>query len=363
VSGHGYGHATRSEAILAALREAAPDAELHVVSDAPERLFASVAGVRYRARPIEVGLVQRDGVESDIAATEVRLERFLDEFEALAEDEARFLGAIGARIVVGDIPAIAFAAAARAGVPSIAVSNFTWDFIYAPRADASSVFRRAVERFSDAYRNAELHLRLPFSPPSGPFRRSADVPLVVRPARTEPAATRAALGLAADPRPLVLLSFGGLGMELAGDGFRTDPLHHYLRVGGVETVKTEGNFTSLPGSAFFHPDLISAASVVVSKPGYGIVSEAVAAGRPLLYVARHDFPEFPILVDGLRRHVPCLEVSLEDVRSGAIGGAVAAMEREIGAVAPSPARRRPIERVDGARVVANEVLALARSAA
>ena len=44
--------------------------------------------------------------------------------------EAAAIRASGAKVVVGDIPPLAFEAAARAGVPSIALGNFTWDWIY-----------------------------------------------------------------------------------------------------------------------------------------------------------------------------------------------------------------------------------------
>ena len=43
-------------------------------------------------------------------------------------------------------------------------------------------------------------------------------------------------------------------------------------------------------------DLVGAADVVVTKPGYGIVSDAIAAGTRMIYTDRGDFPEYPILV-------------------------------------------------------------------
>ena len=54
-----------------------------------------------------------------------------------------FSQAARATVVVGDIPPLAFAAAARAGVPSVAVGNFTWDWIYSGY-DAFEQRRRGV---------------------------------------------------------------------------------------------------------------------------------------------------------------------------------------------------------------------------
>src|SRR5262249_31236704 len=80
-----------------------------------------------------------------------------------------------------DIPPLAFAAAARSGVASIAVGNFTWDWIYsiypAFEEDAPDV----VPTIQRAYRSAELGLRLPFG---GGFEQMAavttDIPLIAR---------------------------------------------------------------------------------------------------------------------------------------------------------------------------------------
>ncbi|MBI2539353.1 MAG: hypothetical protein HYW04_06110, partial [Deltaproteobacteria bacterium] len=48
-----------------------------------------------------------------------------------------------------------------------------------------------------------------------------------------------------------------------------------------------------------YEDLIRAADVVVSKPGYGIVADAIAHQVPLLYTSRGDFPEYPYLVEAM----------------------------------------------------------------
>jgi L-arabinokinase len=41
--------------------------------------------------------------------------------------------------------------------------------------------------------------------------------------------------------------------------------------------------------------LTASADVVISKPGYGVVSECFLNGTPLLYIPRMDFAEYPVL--------------------------------------------------------------------
>ena len=49
-------------------------------------------------------------------------------------------------------------------------------------------------------------------------------------------------------------------------------------------------------SGFRYEDLVAAVDVVVTKPGYGIIAECIAAGTPMLYTSRGDFREYDLLV-------------------------------------------------------------------
>jgi len=61
VSGHGFGHSTRTAEVLRAVREAVPREPLAVVTSAPESLSAKAAfgPFAYRRLACDVGLVQR----------------------------------------------------------------------------------------------------------------------------------------------------------------------------------------------------------------------------------------------------------------------------------------------------------------
>jgi UDP-N-acetylglucosamine:LPS N-acetylglucosamine transferase len=61
-------------------------------------------------------------------------------------------------------------------------------------------------------------------------------------------------------------------------------------------------------------DLIAAASVVVLKTGYGIISECVQAEKPVLYVdSRPGFSEHQFMVRALQENLPCAPVSVDEV--------------------------------------------------
>ena len=70
-------------------------------------------------------------------------------------------------------------------------------------------------------------------------------------------------------------------------------------------------------SGFYHPDLVAASDLVVSKLGYSTVAEAYHAGTALAYVGRPRFPESPILAQWVEGHMVAAEIGEDALRNGA----------------------------------------------
>ncbi|CAN5879555.1 hypothetical protein BH18ACI5_BH18ACI5_20630 [soil metagenome] len=119
------------------------------------------------------------------------------------------------QLVISDAAPLACTSAARAGIPSIVVSNFTWDWIYSGYADAFATHApRIIPLMSEAYALAAAGWRLPMHGGFETIPTVLDLPLVARHAR--PAHTRGKVfGCLRIPgeRPVVLSSFGGYGIH------------------------------------------------------------------------------------------------------------------------------------------------------
>ncbi len=299
----------------------------------------------------DVGLIQKDALTIEEAATAEAVRRFLFGWEALVSREARWLRQSGARLVLGDIPPLAFAAAAEAGVPSIALCNFSWDWIYRHLARRQPALTEAAAHATEAYARAGLLLRLPFAGGLSAFPRIEDVPLVARAPKLAKAEARLRLGL--DARPVVLLSFGGVGMpglEPAAFGGLDDYLFLLTGQAGGGTAPKVRRLDAgdLSAAGLDYPDLVAAADVVVSKPGYGIVTDCIGARTRLVYTDRGDFPEYPILVAEMPRYLPVAFASSADVRAGRLDDALRSV---IALPFPAPPA------TNGAGVAAERVLA------
>jgi hypothetical protein len=351
VSPHGFGHAARTAAVLAALRALRPALEATLFTSVPRWFFEESLDfpVDYRLLVSDVGLVQRSAVEEDLAATVERLERFWAEAKGFHLGEIRRqLCDAGACAVLCDISPFGLLAAKTADLPTVLLENFTWDWIYEPLVEREPRFAPWVERLRALFALADLHLRAepscgaetaaleqaPASPtglsyfpsmrvfPSSSSSSSSSVPTVVPPIARQPRATREAtrarLGVEGG-RPLVLVSFGGVPWLFERlDRWRAAADFDFVVPGGAEREERRGNLLLLPHhTPLFHPDLVAAADVVVGKLGYSTVAEADAAGARLLYLPRPGFREHAVLERFVRERLPCDEMPLDELRSGA----------------------------------------------
>jgi L-arabinokinase len=123
-------------------------------------------------------------------------------------------------------------------------------------------------------------------------------------------------------------------------------------------VSSAGPILALPHelpSGLGFPDLVNAADLLLAKPGYGVASECVLHRTPFVGIERPGFRETPVLMGQLSAFGPCAELSLGDFFDGRWTGAI----RE--ALDSTAAWVDVAE--DGARVVAERILALIGKAA
>ncbi|GBF96473.1 L-arabinokinase-like, partial [Raphidocelis subcapitata] len=160
---------------------------------------------------LDCGSVQLDPFTVD---TKASLEEYYSTVVArrgeLLDAEVSWLRATRTDLVVSDVVPIACAAAAEAGIPAVAVTNFSWDFIYSEylTTQRRPEFRQLVWGIATDYAAASLLLRLPGHVPMPAFQAVEDVPLVVRHAHKSAEQVRSELSLPPGVRIAVLI-YGG----------------------------------------------------------------------------------------------------------------------------------------------------------
>jgi L-arabinokinase len=359
ISGHGLGHAMRMKELLGRVRALDPRGALLVMGSMPGWVFTEPPALpaAFRRMRCDAGASQRNSLRLDVRRTLVENRAFYRGIGGLAREEAGRLRRARVGLVVGDIPPLAFLAASAAGIPSVAVGNFSWDWIYEAYEPAFPSFRPIVELIRDAYARADLLLRLPFHGRMDAFRRVRDIPLITRRAARPRGEIRRALGIPrGERRKVVFVSMGGHDNAGTVGGGRAD-FGDYLYVSFFR-LSAKMRHLILPESraGIPHQEIVAASDCVISKPGYCTVAECIANRTPLVYTPRDDFREFGVMEAAVRRHCAWHRIPRRDFHDGAWAGHLDAF---FAAARPAPAPMR----TDGADVAARIILEMAGGAA
>jgi hypothetical protein len=326
ISGHGFGHASRAIEVINTLVDRRPDLQVIIRSSVAPWLFARTARPGIELSPVEVdtGVVQIDSLHLDAAASVARAEAFMDTFDERVATEAAFLQERGAVMTVSDLPPLGIAAGIAAGLPAFALGNFTWDWIYEHYQGGAPVARRIGEIYAQTTRA----IRLPMWGGFVTMPDVHDVPFVARQSRRDPAEVRAALGIPASVR-VALTSFGGYGLEgLNASALANIDGYHVLLPGMID----EG---AMYDRGYRYEDLVRAVDVVVTKPGYGIISECIANDTALLYTSRGDFREYDVLVERMQPFLRSRFIDHPDLFAGRWGPHLDALLEQPAPVRPA----------------------------
>lgn len=350
ISSHGFGHAARASAILTALHEKRPDIRVEIFTGAPRWFFQASLAFPFGYHPTvsDIGLVQNAPLTEDLPATVERLGQFIP-FPAMQLNSLAYaLQRLDCRIALCDISPVGIAAAKTAGIPSVLVENFTWDWIYQGYLSAEPGLEPFLAPMREVFSSATHHLQArPFCERWGNAEILEPVSRTPRASREE---TRARLGIPADA-PAILLTMGGIPAPFHYLDTLTRLEHlTFIVPGGSEQQEQRKNLVLLPHrSGFYHPDLMFAVDAVVAKVGYSTLAEAYHAGIPFAFVTRQRFRESGVLADFIRQELAGFEIPETRLETGD-------WVDQLPALLEAPRRTRPA--VNGAGQAADAIIAV-----
>ncbi|KAI8821812.1 uncharacterized protein EV422DRAFT_433260 [Fimicolochytrium jonesii] len=293
---NGFGHATRAVVTIKAL--ATLGHHVVIVSSAPPFIFRdtieSCANCELRSiATLCPGVIQKDPVTVDVAETMRQLDVFWTDAKDVVGTEAEWMKGARLDVVCLDAPFLPASVAKQLGIPSILLTNFTFDAIFSALANTPKA-THLVSQCTSMYNSTDLLLRMPGHIPIPAFTHRPDhiidISLIVRKSRESRTAVREMLDIPVDA-PCVLITFGGfeLGEDvLTEEKVLPDGWYGLLacRSAGADAL---GRLRRIRTDRYYMPDLINAADVVMGKCGYGTCSEVVAHNVPLVYVPRSGF--------------------------------------------------------------------------
>lgn len=346
ITGHGFGHAIRTTQVIKLLP---PDLPLILKTTAPERLFREelpgrdfvVVSVEY-----DCGCLQSDSVSVLRRETLTRYGEIARSNAARLPEEVAFLREHGVRCVASDIPSFPLLAAREAGIPGVAVANFTWHDIYSEYVETDTD-AALLRQMAGEYTAATVACLTPLSVPTvgNVFPTVERVPLVARRGKPMRDALSDALGIPRD-KHLALLYLGNWGLDIHWPALEQWTDWVFLIDGPLPLPVA--NARTFDARRWRYADVAASVDAVVSKAGYGTLTECIANSVPLIYLPRYGFREHEALVVGMNVWGGGIEISETAFLAGEWGGVL----QSALAARPDPG----VFPINGADVIANKLV-------
>ncbi len=317
ISGHGFGHAAQVVPVLNALHLLVPDLRVLLRTTVPPSFFKDRLVPPWEVDPVQqdIGCVQNGPLRIDVEATWLAHHRFHDSWEERLQMEVKAMKVAKPNIVLADTPYLALAAGKAATIPTIALASFTWDLVLSEYIAPSSVDSRAtLQLIRRAYAEADLALRITPAPKMELFQRMITIGPIAEPASSAREQLADFLRLAPGERT-VLVGFGGIPLDSL-PFHRLESLTGYRFIFDGSIPPESRKFVAATSLPFSFKTLMASVDVIMTKPGYGTLVEAVALQTPMIYVRRYNFADEQSLVDYLHRYGRGIELSMSDFTQG-----------------------------------------------
>ncbi len=327
ISGHGFGHARRSAEIIRCLLRQTSDLTVHIRTSAPEFIFAPLpkGRITLESAALDPGAIEDDALRVSRDKTIAAVESTLASSEALLSREVDFLRRSGVRLIVADIPFLAGELARRTGLSVIGCANFTWDWIYEPWLTNFPHDRQLLNIISQHYSRFSILLQMPFGGVSEVFPEVHKTPLVAWPSEMTPEAVLDLLPPAARrdaPRILVGMR-GGCCPEVLRRAAISMPDVTFLVNDSIAVAENVVPVTL--GRGLMFADVQRVCEGVISKLGYGLVSDCAAMGTGIIWPMRDGFREDPVMAAEANSLVRLSQIAVEDYLGGHWKNAVYAL--------------------------------------
>lgn len=290
ISDYGYGHASRDIAIIRKILREWKGVKIYIKNQgASDFIKQSLPqkNVEVTRSRNDIGVIFRENsVIMDMERTQRLLYHWINKWNDYISSEKQFCKTHGIDLILSDITPQVFIAADEMGIPAIAISNFTWHYIF------RNLFGNmpAIEHIKNAYQHADLAIVLPFNEDMALFREKKEVGLISREITRNKYDMRRKVGISDNE----LLVYIGVGRSFNPSYMRLMKKIELLDVKLLVPSNVNlpfDNVIKIPETETETQNYINMCDMVVSKTGYSTASEAIRAEIPMFLLRRDGFKE------------------------------------------------------------------------
>ncbi len=288
ISDHGYGHASRSVALIRKLIEKLKNIEIYVKSSYPLKFLRNSlinnSEIKFQRVKNDFGYVSDENIEINPKKIENRYKNWQSTWESYIFKEKEFCKSRKIDLVISDIAPQPFIVSDELGIPSIGISNFTWYEIY------EDIFKEIekLKKLKKAYQKANIGLILPLETDLDPFNRRQKIGLISRENNKNYQTVREEMGASENE----IIIYFGVGKSYFNNRKSEIQFPDELREDYSVLVSSGYNLIDnpdyiIPEDETESQDYIGACDLIISKFGYGVVSEGIRSRTPMILAKRN----------------------------------------------------------------------------
>ena len=282
ISDHGLGHLTRSIAIM---REFENKVEFFIRNSNTEFIDKSLDNAKIFSGKTDQGTIHsNNGISIDWEKSKAAIDTWYNEFDSNLIKEQEIISKIDPDLIISDVSPLPLAISQKLSIPSIVISNFTWLDMFSKIPN----FQNSL--LSELYENASMCIQLPLSTQMNIFKNKQKVGLVCKKTTESNDVVRKKLGVGSS-KFLILINLPA--------NFNVNiPSESNIQV--VSTgAKVNSNDLIMIKPWTEGQNLIASSDLVVSKCGYGMISECLTNGVPIKFLMDENHPEQKAMNDEL----------------------------------------------------------------
>ena len=322
ISSHGFGHVSQTAPVVNELVRRIPELRVTLRTAAPHSLLKQRFHCDFQHTPValDFGMQMANAMDVEVEKSAAAYGVSHADWEKKVEREAHAMRELKPDLLLANVPYLPLAAAHVAGVSAIAMCSLNWADIYRHYCTGDAASRTIHAQMLAAYNSAECFFKVQPAMPMPDFINAQSINPIAQVGCNQRLHFATKLQLR-ETEKLVLVAMGGMEFRL--------PMERWPHLPGIRWLIPQAwgvkrdDMITMESLGLPFGDVLASCDAVLTKPGYGTFVEAACAGIPVLYVARHDWPEEPYLVSWLNRHGRCAEVEREQLKSGELGSLLA----------------------------------------
>ena len=322
ISSHGFGHYSQTAPIVNLLGENNPKLKITLRTTLAEDFVRAKIHTPISIIPesLDFGMKMNSAIETDVDASEKAYIEFHKDWRYRLDVQKKRIQHLKPDLIFANIPYLSLAAANELGINTIALCSLNWAHIYQGYYHSKDLHHKVFNDMLDAYNSALKYLCPEPSMPMPGLNNKQTIAPIAKLGTNQREELNHLFKLDGNEK-IALIVPGGIATEI--------PIETWPEVPGIRWITTWNHaiqrrdiirlddiiqlkdITPHNKMNMSFTDILCSSDVIITKPGYGVIAEAICNQKPVLYVRRHDWPEEQNIVDWLQQNGISQEITKE----------------------------------------------------